>query len=167
MFENILGAPKERRTQLLFRDDGAFQFRKMDIEKTFLIEKKQDIVVRGWVLSHRNQYPFDGYGSIKADQVTISHNRDILYDPYKLVEQKDKPEILAPPTVANKIKGNGAGQLTGVQIWLAQVGEDAREQILSKRDKKSNLDKMTTWLSVAMIIEIVALILGGLANRGS
>ena len=92
MFENILGKPKEKRTQLHFRDDGAFEFRRLEIEDTFLVEKKNDEIIKGWKHFYRNQFPFAGYKGIKPDQVTLSYDRDIILDPYNLVDEKDKPD---------------------------------------------------------------------------
>ena len=79
-FTNILGAPKEKRTQLFFRDDGKFIFRKLEIEDTFLVEKFNKEVVKGWKHYFKLQVPFPGLKGIAADMVTMGCDRDIVLD---------------------------------------------------------------------------------------
>jgi hypothetical protein len=154
MFGNIFGTPKERRTQLHFRDDGSAEFRLLDIEDTFLVEKDKDgEITRGWKHFYKNQFPFAGYKGIKPDQVTLGYDRDIILDPYNLVEKdKDNPnqskKVLTD--VVNKHK-----QVTGVQAWLSDVGEARRLKLMAKRSTKSNYNKIIWFLGGTLMFELI------------
>ena len=90
---NIFGAPKEQRTQLYFRDDGGFIFRKLDIEDGFLVEKNgAKEVVKAWMMKYKLLKRFDGYKNIGADMVTLSFARDIVFDPFGQLNDSEKPD---------------------------------------------------------------------------
>lgn len=154
MFENILGTPKEQRTQLHFRDDGTCEFRKLDIEDTFLVEKdKNGEIVKGWKHFYNNQFPFAGYKGIKSDQITLGFDRDIILDPYGLIEtDKDNPnksqKILNEAAVKSK-------QSTGIQAWLADVGEARRLKMMANRAKTSNYNKIILFLGITLIMGLI------------
>ena len=85
--------PKEKRTQLFFRSDGKFEFRRMELEDAMIVEKNKDgEIISGWPHFYQAQYPFPGYKNIPADMVTLSHARDIILDPHKLVPIDELPE---------------------------------------------------------------------------
>ncbi len=149
----VAGVPKEQRTQLHFRDDGTFQFRRLEIEETFLVEKKDDVITRGWKHFYRNQFPFPGYKNIKADQVTLSFDRDIILDPFGIVEKEKEA-----PDKSKKILGDVAGdarEITGVKAWLGNIGEARRLKMLANRAKKSNYNKLIMFLGSALMIELL------------
>ena len=90
---NIFGTPKEKRTQLYFRDDGGFLFRKLDIVDTFLCEKNgAGEVLKAWMMRYKLLKRFNGFGNVGADMVTISYARDIVFDPFSELSDKEKPE---------------------------------------------------------------------------
>jgi len=153
MFENILGTPKERRTQLHFRDDGTFEFRRLEIEDTFLIERKGDEIIRGWKHLYRNQFPFAGYKSIKADQVTLSFDRDIILDPYNLVEGDEDNPAESAKMVLDAVEGEK--EIKGTRAWLSDIGEARRLKLLANRAKKSNYNRIIMFLGVALMIELL------------
>lgn len=148
------GPPKEKRTQLFFRDDGKFQFRKLELEDTFLVEKnKDDVVQKGWKHFYRNQFPFEGYKGIPADMVTMSFARDVLLDPYDLVETRDKPD-------------KGKGLVSEVISWLVEVGTMRRLKMIAKRGKISTYDKIVLFLGAAFMCQVLIIGLMVLAKRG-
>lgn len=91
---NLLGGPaKEKGTQLYFRDDGSFIFRKLPIEDTFLTEKTNGgEIIKAWLLRYKLLRNFDGYKNIAADKVTVSFARDIVFDPFNQLNTGEKPE---------------------------------------------------------------------------
>jgi len=90
---NLFGTQKEQRTQLYFRDDGRFIFRKLDIENTFLVEKtKTGEASKAWMLRYKLLKRFDGFKGIGADMVTVSYARDIVFDPFSQLKVNEKPE---------------------------------------------------------------------------
>lgn len=90
---HILGPPKERRTQLYFRDDGGFMFRKLDIEDGFLVEKNSDKEIsKAWMMRYKLLKHFNGFKKIGADMVTLSFARDIVFDPFGQLATEEKPE---------------------------------------------------------------------------
>ena len=92
LFSGMLGTPKEQRTQLYFRDDGAFQFRKLDVEEGFLVEKSKGEIIKAWLMRYKLLKRFDGYKSISADMVTLSFARDIVFDPFNQLKEGEKPD---------------------------------------------------------------------------
>ena len=89
---SIFRPPKERRTQLYFRDDGGFLFRKLDIEDGFLVEKIGKEIVKAWMLRYKLLKCFDGWKKIGADMVTLSFARDIVFDPFNQLVTNEQPE---------------------------------------------------------------------------
>lgn len=88
----------EKTGQLLFRDNGNFRFRQVEISEASLVEKVQGVVVKGWRHFFKLQFPFGGYKGIKAGMYTLSHERDIVYDPFNILSDSDKPEAITPMT---------------------------------------------------------------------
>jgi len=140
---NPLGPPKERRTQLYFRDDGKFTFRKLFIEDTFLIEKVRDDIIKGWKHFYKLQFPFAGLKGIPADMVTLGFDRDIVLDPYNIVDAKDKPDK------HKKINENK---------WITDVADGQRYKAQNKPHSMFMADKLTIFLGVATVL--VALSIG-------
>ena len=89
---NLLGPPKEKRTQLYFRDDGSFILRKLDVEDGFLVEKIKGEIRKAWMMRYKLLKRFDGYGGIGADMVTVSYARDIVFDPFNQLKDGEKPD---------------------------------------------------------------------------
>ena len=139
---NILGPPKEKRTQLFFRDDGKFTFRKLFIEDTFLVEKRGDDIVKGWKHFFKLQFPFAGLKGIAADMVTLGFDRDIILDSYNLVDENDKPDK------HRKINDND---------WITDVAEGQRYKAQNKPGSMLLLDKITVFLGVAVLIIVLAM----------
>lgn len=168
MFESItgiLGNPKEKRTQLHFRDDGTFEFRRLEIEDTFLIEKgKDNEIVRGWKHLYRNQFPFAGYKSIKADQVTLSYDRDIILDPYKLIEDDEDNPQKRTKVVADAVEGSK--EVKGTRAWLSDIGEARRLKLLANRAKSSNYNKIIIFLGSALMVELLIIGFQVLGRQG-
>jgi hypothetical protein len=87
-----ISSPKEKGTQLYFRDDGSFQFRKLLIEDEALVEKNDaSVVLKAWKMLYKLLKQFDGYKGIAADNVTISFGRDIIFDPFNQLNETEKP----------------------------------------------------------------------------
>jgi len=61
----------EKKTQLYFRDDNKFEFRKMPLKYSCFLEKKGEAIKRAWRHSYAGQYAFSGYKTISADTVTL------------------------------------------------------------------------------------------------
>lgn len=153
------GTPKEKRTQLYFRDDGKFTFRRLEIEDTFLVERNKDgMIIRGWKHFYNNQFPFGGYRNIAADMVTLSSGRDIVLDPYNLVPEKEKPGKVAKQAV--KVAGQPP-----IVDWLVEVGNMRRLKEMSKRGKASTYDKIVLFLGTALMLEILIIGILVAANR--
>jgi len=156
------GVEKEKRTQLFFRDDGSFVFRRLEIEDTFLVVKKDGDIVKGWKHFFKNQFPFGGYSNIGADMVTLSYDRDIILDPYNLVGEKEKPD----EAVAQDSKGNGKGQIKSAQPWLVEVGNARRLKMISNRGKSSIFDKIVLFIGATLIFEVLIIGIMVAASRG-
>jgi len=92
--EKIFGTPKEKRTQLYFRDDGKATFRKLYVEDASMIEKdKNGKFLKGWRHFYKLQFRFDGFKSISGDLVTLAFDRHYVLDPFKILSEKEKPAM--------------------------------------------------------------------------
>ena len=145
-FDSILGTPKERRTQLFFRDDGKFTFRKLRIEDTFLVEKVKDNIIKGWKHFYKLQFPFPGHGHIQADMVTLGFDRDIVLDPYNIVDENEKPDK------HKKIDENS---------WITDVADGQRYKAQNKPKSMLLVDKITIFIGIATLLVVI-----GMAARG-
>jgi hypothetical protein len=151
---NLFGAPKEKRTQLYFRDDAKFLFRKQDIIDTFLVDKKDNAIVNGWKHFFKNQFPFAGFKNIPADMVTISFARDIIFDPYNLVSKQERPENWGQSKTDLKKEGT---EKNSIQSWLVDVGHARRLKMIAKRAKSSSYDRLVVFLGAGFVIEIIVI----------
>jgi len=139
---NILGAPKEKRTQLYFRDDGGFIFRKLDVEDTFLVEKNQaKEAIKAWMLRYKLLRRFDGYKNIGADMVTISYARDIVFDPFGQLNFSEKPE-----------KGKAL-----IKDFIKKIAEAKCYQHERTAKGSSFSDKITIFLGITMVLLALAM----------
>lgn len=131
------GNPKERRTQLYFRDDGTFEFRKLDIEDSFLVDKDtKGSIIRAWIMYFKLLKRFPGFKNIGADMVTISYSRNTIYD---LFGQLTKEET---PTLEGKLKDG----------FVKRVAESKCYQHEQKAASGLIMDKLTMFLGTLMIL---------------
>ena len=134
--KNILGVGRERRTQLFFRDDGKFTFRKLPIQDTVLEEKINGEIKNCWKHFFQLQFPFGGYKGIGADMVTLGYARDIILDPYSIVPAQDKPV---------------AGRRLD-KDWITEVAETQRYKAQNRPHKTLLMDSLTIVLMVVVVI---------------
>jgi hypothetical protein len=142
----VIGNPLEKRTILHLRDDGKFKFEPLSIENNLLIEQRNGKVAAAWAMYHKLLMPFDGYGSLKRGAVTIIHNRDIIFDPYQKVTEKDKPT-----------KGAAV-----IKVWTVDVGESQRYKKQKEANHGTVLDKMIIFMGASTIILAIVLLLKNL-----
>lgn len=126
--------------QLLFRDNESVIFRKLPVEHTCLVEKKDDEVVRAWKHYYGMQYPFNGYGSIPAGYVTLAFERDIILDPHGILNDKEKPQ------------GEGL-------MRFKDVAESRCRQIEVKPGESLLIDKFNLALIIGFVGLVLAIIL--------
>lgn len=139
---NPFGIPKEQRTQLYFRDDGGFQFRKLDIMDTFLVEKNNNKeATKAWMMRYKLLKRFNGFKNIGADMVTISYARDIVFDPFGQLTDSEAPE-----------KGK---KLT--KDFIKKIAEAKCYQ--HERDAKGSsfVEKITLFLGITMVLLALAI----------
>lgn len=147
---SIFGPPKEKRTQLYFRDDGKFTFRKLRIEDTFLVEKKGDDIIKGWKHFYKLQFPFVGLGgsalelkkAIGSDMVTLGYDRDIILDPFGIVDDKEKPDK------KRAINDNP---------WITDVAEGQRYKAQNKPGNRLLVEKITLILGACTVLIVLAI----------
>lgn len=138
--------PKERGTQVYFQDDGSFQIRKLDIEDSFLVEKNSHgKITKAWAMYFKLLKRFPGYRSIGADMVTLSYGRDIAYDPFQELDDKEKP------TENGKFKKEFVRRVAESKCYRHE--QEAKTSLV--------IDKVTLFLGVLAII--LGLALGGVA----
>ncbi len=91
MLENLFGTPKEKGTQLYFRDDARATFRKLPIEDASMVQKDKDgNMVAGWVYHYKKLFDFLGYKSIPAGKLTLAFNRSPDLEYCDMLEKDEK-----------------------------------------------------------------------------
>lgn len=132
-----------RRTTLHFHDDESFEFRKLQILDTFFIKKEGDKVVEAWCHFFKTQFNFSGYKDISGDAVTITHQRDILYDPYNILGVTEKPKI------------NGSLD----QAYISRIANTKIHEAQKQKKKSTMMDKVVWGLLAIVGCEVVVLLL--------
>lgn len=151
---SITGPPKEKAEQLHFRDDSSFEFRFLEIEDTFLVERDKEDIKRGWKHLFRLQFPFAGYKNMRKGQVTLSFDRDIILDPYGIIENdRDNPEKRQEKKVMD-VFGNEV-KLKGTRAWLSDVGEARRSKIMGRRKPSQSYNRIILFLGGTLILQIL------------
>jgi hypothetical protein len=138
-----LGAGKEKGDQLHFYADGSFEFRKKPLEDGCIVERVEDQVLKAWPYFYSAQMQFDGYKSIPASMPILSFDRDMILDPFNKIPQSE--------TVNGKPDKNDVN----VKKWLSQLAESMRYKVMSKPGSMLLVDKITVFLGVALLMEII------------
>ena len=142
-FDKWFGTVKENRTQLYFPDYGGFQFRKLALEDSCLVEKKNGEIAKAWKHFYSSQIPFNGYKNIHADMVTLSFDRDFILDLFNMI-----------PIIDNS-SGKPKKSEADIKKWTAQVAESQRYKVMNHPGGMMLLDKITMWLGVGLILLIL------------
>jgi hypothetical protein len=125
-----------KRTQLYFRDDGKFCFRKLPVISGALVRKKGDNFLEGWEHHYNNQFAFDGFKDIPGDMVTINSARDVVFDPHNIVNPADKPDK--------------SGRLN--QPHIASIATSAIYAAQKQKPKGLIMDKVTLGIVIVTIL---------------
>ncbi len=128
-------------TQLLFLDDGSFQFRKLAIKDGFLLEYEGSEPSRSWMQVLRLQKRFKGHGNIKPCLVTLSCERDILLDPFVQLRESEKPE-----------KGPGIKK-----NFITAIASAACYKHEKHRTAMNLVDKLILFFGATMLLEVFIL----------
>ncbi len=145
---SFFGVSKERGTQLFFRDDHKFHFRRIALQDTAMVVKNNNVILSGWKHFFQNQFPFNGYkgvktnlgykGGIKAAMITLAYARDIIYDPFNIIPAEEKPE---------KTK---RGKLD--KAWITNIAETQIYKARNKPVKTLVMDLIVGGLLIALMI---------------
>jgi hypothetical protein len=144
---DFFGTSKEFKTQLMFYDDGSFEFKRRLFSDTCLIEKKDEAIVKAWKHFYSTDLRFDGYRGFKADMIAIGFDRDFILDLY------DKVPVSATPNSGKPDSKSDAG----IKAWTAQVAEAQRYKVMNKPTTLLLWDKITMWLGIGLVLELIAL----------
>jgi len=140
---NWFGVRKEKRTQLYFPDYGGFEFRKLPLEDSCLVEKANGEVVKAWKHFYCNQLTFDGYKNIHAAMVTLGFDRDFVLDPFNKIP------------VAGDVSGKPKRNEADIKKWTSQVAESQRYKVMNKHGNLLLLDKITMFLGIGLLLLII------------
>jgi hypothetical protein len=86
------GTTSIKRTVLHFYDDESFVLKKLPIRDGCFLWKEGDKFVKATCHLFKLQFHFPGYRGAPGDQVSISFDRDILYDPHNILSVDEKPD---------------------------------------------------------------------------
>lgn len=138
----------ERAVQLFFRDDRQFEIRHMPLKMGFVVEMVKQQVIRAWLMPYGVLKRFDGWAGIGACMMLISYGRDIICDPFRQLQQGEKPEV-------------------GGTLIKSQISDIATSVCYQheRGPKRSDIDKIVMWLGVALTGITIALVV--LALKGA
>ena len=137
-----------KRTQLYFRDDGKFTFRKLPVTSGALVRKKGDNFLEGWEHHYNNQFPFNGYKDIPGDMVTINSARDVVFDPFNIVSPADKPDK------TGKLNQPHIADIATAAIYAAQ----------KQKPKGLIMDKVTLGIVITTVLMGLAFFISRIAS---
>ena len=139
---NVLGMPKEECIQLFFRDDSGFIFRKLPIEDSLVVQKKNNETDLAWMMPFKLLKSFEGYRSMPRGKVLICYSRDVLLDPFNQLGDDEKPE-------------------PGKSLVKTFVSDIATTTLYKheKGPKKSVIDKVVIFLGATMVLFGIAIAL--------
>lgn len=141
---SLSGEHKEQKTQLHFYDDHSFEFRKRPVEDSCLVEKQDNNIVKAWKHFYGTEMRFDGYGKLKPDGVTLSFDRDFIFDPFNKV-----PDI-------TKIRGGKPLSNEGsIKAYCSSIAEGQRYKVMNKPGNMLLINKITLFLGAALVMEIL------------
>lgn len=133
---------EEKRTQLYFRDDRKFQFRKMPLEHSCIVEKADGKFKRAWKHFYNVEIPFSGYKSVSGDSVTLGFSRDIILDPFNKIKTGESTGE-KPKTDTKSLKD-----------WIAKIASNMRHIYSTKRETRTTGD-VIFWLIIGIDIVLV------------
>jgi len=134
----------ERTGQILIKDNGNIRFRSLEISDASLVEKINGVVIKGWRHFFKLQFPFMGYGKIPAGSYTLSHERDIVYDPFNLLADADKPSLDTTLGLFNR---------TGIK----EVAQGKCYKHEHQKPPSNMIDKVTWGLLVVVVLFAIAI----------
>lgn len=145
----------EKKTQLFFKDNGHFVFRKLDLEDSSMLDKKGSVSERAFRHSYAGEYMFGGYKNMSADAVTLGFPRDIFLDPHDKIPVTDS--VSGKPDSKNKKK---------VAEWIAQVATNRRQVLRAKAHPASSKEWIDFGLMTVIGFEIIGWLIRFATMRG-
>lgn len=132
---------------LHFFDNGDFIHRKDETESKFLVQKKDNKIIRAWPLLSGLRFRFDGAKGVSAGLYTMTHDHDAVYDPYNQVGDSFK--------VGNKElfkRGGGAAQ-----PLISKTKENTFKKHSRNKKKNPVYDKAFMLIGALIIILAIAI----------
>jgi len=150
MFDWLVGKAtnKEKVMRLHFRDNRHFKFEKTEVEDSILQEKKNGRLVRAWEMLYKLQLPFRGFKGIVQDMVTLTFERDVIFDPFNTLADTETPKAYISKLSREK----------GIGAWVSDI---TRTQQYKKQEESSKHMAATTQI-VLLAIPTVLMAIGTL-----
>ncbi len=130
----------EKKTQLYLRDDNKFEFRKLPLAYSCLLEKKGQEIKRAWWHSYSGQYNFSGYKNMSADTVTLGFARDIFLDLHGKIPITDD--------------STGKPKKENIAAWIAKIATNQR-QIFRAKVQTHNTADIVNFCLIGVIVFMV------------
>jgi len=160
------GTPVEKGDQVFFRGDMKVSYRSLPIEATFLCEKnKDDDIIAGYKHFLENQFAFTGYKKLKPGMVTLSHGRDVVYDPFGIVKDNKEIDMKNMVTLPNLDEESNTQPRKAPQ-WLIDVGNAQVKKRQAQPGKQSSYNRIIWFLGAGFVMEILVIGISALLNRG-
>lgn len=140
------GTTSIKRTVLHFYDDESFVFKKLPIKDGCFLWKEMDKYVKATCHFFKLQFAFAGYKGIPGDQVTISFDRDILYDPHNILNPDEKPDK--------------SGFLN--QKWISRIATSKIYEAMKQKPGSLFMDRVSWFLGGTLGVLTIAFLIGWL-----
>ena len=137
----LFDSKKQLKTELFFRDNRNFIFKKHELYNSCLVERgPENVLTRAVKHFFSCEIPFPGYKNIPADMVVLGFSRDIILDPFNKVPQGT--EVNTKPNPKEK---------DSVKKWIAKIAENQRHIYRAKRETHVWTNRLT-WVFIVIII---------------
>jgi len=155
MFEGLFRS-KNKRWQVIIRDDANATFRQLDIVDALVVETKQDNKNKddpafGWIDDFRTLWPFKGFKSIPAGSVQVACYRTPLLDVWGILPED------------SRIKDN---KKLNEQPVLRDIARSRRRKLERTVKGKNYNNIIVIFCGTGMLIEIVGMLIRVAAKGG-
>ncbi len=135
------------RLQMAFFNDNTFDFRVLPIQDASLVIRKNKDIEIGWPSFNKLLKDFPGLDNIKPTRLLISNENDIIWDEFKQLDDKEKPEKTGVSLVNN---------------WVKSRAETVRYRHQAKPGKETAMNKVIMYLGIALTIQVLLVAFGAM-----
>lgn len=157
MFDWLVGTAtqKGKVTRLHFKDNRHFKFEKTEVEDSFLLEKRNGRLTRAWEMVYKLQVPFLGFKKIPRDMVSLTFDRDVIFDPFNILGDKEKPTGYV----------SRLSKQVGVDMWVSDITKMQQYKRQEESSKRMAQTTQMVLLAIPTVLMGLGVLIVVLINR--